>query len=163
MFLTGIFLVEVIKVAKLKLLFTLLLMPTLMTLTMPLKAETYPKLGQVIKVEPTINVHHERVLVEPNVWHEYQDIGGTLPPDSYNLYGPKEPYAVSVKINSVSPSGKKLTVTIFVGRDPEWAGLLGAGQSSPTITCNDQTTYVRVENQNDVTVTYTGQIDWVFH
>jgi hypothetical protein len=151
-----------------QILFALLLLSPLVVLAMPLKAETNeiptePSLYQIIFVEPTVDVHHERVLVEPNVWHEYEDIGGTLSPNHGNEYGPNEPYAVSVKINTVSPSGYKVTVSIKVAGATQWSGALGAGESSPTITCNDQTTYVQVVNLNDVTVTYTGQIDWVFH
>ncbi|MBS7652896.1 MAG: hypothetical protein QW638_06385 [Candidatus Bathyarchaeia archaeon] len=122
-----------------------------------------PKTYFLTKIDPAVDIVHEKVQVEPDVWYEYQDVGGTLPPDYYNLYGPKEPYAVSVKINTVSPPGYKVTVIIIVAGAAKWSGLLGAGESSPTITCDDQSTYVKVANDNLVTVTYTGRITWVMH
>jgi len=150
------------------LLFALLLLSPLLSFAMPLKAETSeiptePTLFHIVLQKPEIEVHHERVLVEPNVWHEYVDIGGTLSRNHGNEYGPYEPYAVSVKINTVSPSGYKVTVSIKVAGITKWSGALGAGESSPTITCNDHTTYVQVINLNDDTVTYSGQIGLVYH
>jgi hypothetical protein len=101
--------------------------------------------------------------VGPLFTYEYVSIGGTLNTNQYNQYGPYYPYAVSVKINSVSPSGRTLTVVIKVNGTPQWSGELGAGQSSPTITANGGTTYVKITNNNDVTVTYTGTITLIYN
>lgn len=98
------------------------------------------------------------VVVKPDVTYTYISIGDTLVRDEGNQYGPYAPYAISVKINTVSQSGYTLTVSIVSGGQTKWSGELGAGQSSPTITVNGATTYVRILNQNSVTITYTGTI-----
>jgi hypothetical protein len=99
-----------------------------------------------------------QIIVKPDVTYTYISIGDTLVQDDGNQYGPYTPYAISVKINTVSPSGYTLTVSIISGGQTKWSGELGAGQSSPTITVNGNTTYVRIFNQNSVTITYTGTI-----
>jgi len=101
--------------------------------------------------------------VGPLLIYEYVSIGGTLNTNQYNQYGPYYPYALSVKINSVSPSGRTLTVVIKVNGTPLWSGELGAGQSSPTITANGGTTYVKITDNNDVTVTYTGTMTSIYN
>lgn len=95
---------------------------------------------------------------KPLLTWTYIPIGGTLDFNHGYSYGPYNPYAVSVTINSVSPSGLKVTVNIQVGGISKWTGDLGAGQSSPTITADGGTTYVRVMNNNQQTVTYAGTI-----
>lgn len=98
------------------------------------------------------------VIVKPDVTYTYISIGDTLVQDEGNQFGPYNPYAISVKINTVSPSGYTLTVSIISGGQTKWSGELGAGQSSPTITVNGASTYVRILNQNSATITYTGKI-----
>jgi len=101
--------------------------------------------------------------VGPQFTYYYVSIGGTLLTNQYHQYGAYYPYAVSVKINTVSPSGRTLTVVIKVNGTPQWSGELGAGQSSPTITANGGTTYVKITNNNDVEVTYTGKITLIYN
>lgn len=102
-------------------------------------------------------------VVGPLFTYEYVSIGGTLNTNQYNQYGSYYPYTVSVKINTVSPSGRTLTVVIKVNGTPQWSGELGAGQSSPTITANGGTTYVKITNNNDAQVTYTGKITLIYN
>jgi hypothetical protein len=92
------------------------------------------------------------------VSYEYIKIGQELEPDHGVQFGPYDPYAIKVKINTVTPSGYKLTVTIKLDGAVEWSGALGAGQSSPTITCDGSSAEVSVLNLNDVTVDFTGTI-----
>jgi hypothetical protein len=100
--------------------------------------------------------------IEPTVIRVYQNISGTLQPTWYQDWGPQTPEYVSVRINSVSPSGYKLTVIIKINGAVKWAGALGAGESSPTIYCGGGSTIVRVANDNSVTVSYTGTITWIY-
>jgi hypothetical protein len=101
------------------------------------------------------------VIVKPDATYTYISIGDKLVQDEGNQYVPYTPNAISVKINTVSQSGYTLTVSIISGGQTKWSGELGAGQSSPTITVNGATTYVRILNQNSVTITYTGTITLV--
>jgi hypothetical protein len=119
--------------------------------------------GYIEISQPTTDSLGEKIPASPTGYYQYQDIGGTLNPSYRNDYGPNEPYSVSVKINSVTPSGYKVTVSIRVNGATQWAGALGAGQSSPTITCSGGTTNVRVTNDNDVQVSYSGRISWYFN
>ena len=112
--------------------------------------------------EPTTSSLSEMIPATPTGYYQYQDISGTLNPNNYNEYGPSSPYSVSVKINSVT-TGYKVTVNIKVNGVSQWSGDLGAGQSSPTITCSGGTTYVRVINNNDSQVSYDGRISWYFN
>lgn len=98
------------------------------------------------------------VIVKPDVTYTYISIGDTLIQDEGNQFGPYTPYAINVKINTVSPSGYTLTVSIVSGGQTKWSGELGVGQSSPTITVNSASTYVRILNQNSATITYTRMI-----
>ncbi len=75
----------------------------------------------------------------------------------------KEPYAVSVRINAVEPSGAKLRVAIYVNYVEKWFGYLGSGESSPTIVCVDQETMVDVCNNTQGYIEYRGLITWVMH
>jgi len=101
--------------------------------------------------------------VEPLVWHDYEYFDRYLPP-GYCLNFTRKPYAVSVHIDTLSPSGYKVDVTIYVSSKLKWSGQLGAGESSPTITCNDQYTEVHIGNPNgNPEVHITGYIDWVMH
>ena len=118
---------------------------------------------KLIKSELGTSVLNGKVQVDPKGWYEFEDISGTLDPDYYDPYGPKEPYSVSVSISSVTPSGYKVTVNIQVNGVSKWSGDLGVGQSSPTITCSGGTTYVRVINNNAITVSYSGRISWYFN
>jgi hypothetical protein len=95
---------------------------------------------------------------QPDVTYEYIDIGGTLPTNYYQQYGPYAPYAISVRITTVNPSGYTLTCSIISGGQTRWSGELGAGQSSGTFTVYGVTTYVKITNNNDETTTYSGQI-----
>jgi len=95
---------------------------------------------------------------DERVSYEYIYVGQELEPDHGVEYGPYNPYAIKFKINTVSPSGYKLTVTIKVNGAVQWSGALGAGQSSPTITCDGGNAKVLVVNFNDVTVDFTGTI-----
>jgi hypothetical protein len=100
--------------------------------------------------------------VKPTLIRVYVDIGGTLGYLQYTHHGPYYSYAISVRINSVSPSGKKVTVTINKDDSTIWSGVLGAGESSPTITVEDHKTDVYVTNYNTVTMTYTGVITLIY-
>ena len=92
------------------------------------------------------------------VSYEYINVGQELEPDHGVQYGPYNPYAIRFRVNTVSPSGYKLTVTIKLNGAVQWSGALGAGQSSPTITCDGGSAKVSVLNLNDVTVDFTGTI-----
>ena len=92
------------------------------------------------------------------VSYEYINVGQELEPDHGVQYGPYDPYAISFRVNTVSPSGYKLTVTIKLDGVVQWSGALGAGQSSPTITCDGGSAKILVINLNDVTVDFTGTI-----
>jgi len=96
--------------------------------------------------------------VKPTLIKVEQGIGGTLAPLHGDYYGPYHPYAISVRMDTVSPAGLKLTVTINKDGQTIWAGALGAGESSPTFTVDGHPTEVYVTNFNSVTVTYTGTI-----
>jgi hypothetical protein len=154
---------------KLKALAVMLTLSSVLLFATPLMAvtpsyEDAPKTTGVLTIsKPTIDILSGKVQVGPTGYYEYQDIGGTLNSNYYDDYGPKEPYSVSVRISSVTPSGYKVTVSIRVNGVEQWAGSLGAGDSSPTITCSGGTTYVRVINNNDVQVTYIGRISWYFN
>lgn len=102
-------------------------------------------------------------VVKPDFTYEYINDDRTLAPDTGYQYGAYYPYAVSIRINTLSPSGYTLTVTIKVNGVVKWSGELGAGQSSPTITANGGTTYVRVLNQNDVSIHYTCTITLTYN
>lgn len=102
------------------------------------------------------------LAVEPAFITSYVSISGTLRYLEGNAYGPYYPYAVSVRIDSVSPSGLKLTVTINVNGQTVWSGALGAGESSPTITANGLEVVVYVVNYNYATVSYTGTITLIY-
>lgn len=102
-------------------------------------------------------------VVKPDFTYEYVDDDRTLSPDTLAQYGAYYPYAVSVRINTVSPSGYTLTVSIISGGQTKWSGELGAGQSSPTITCNGAATYVRIFNQNSVSIHYTSRITLIYN
>lgn len=98
--------------------------------------------------------------VDPLIWHDYEYFDWTLPL-GYCNESSRYPYAVSVHISTLTPSGYKVNVTITVNGVKKWGGLLGAGESSPTINCNDQYTEVHIANPNGNTVTlhFTGYID----
>lgn len=102
--------------------------------------------------------------VEPLVWHDYEYFDLTLPPGYCKEFS-RYPYAVSVHISTLTPSGYKVDVTITVNGVLKWGDQLGAGESSPTITCNDNYTEVHIANPNgsQETVHVTGYIDWVMH
>lgn len=97
------------------------------------------------------------------VSYEYINVGQELDPSHGVAYGPYNPYEISFRVNTVSPSGYKLTVTIKVNGVAQWSGLLGAGQSSPTITCSGGNAEVLVVNFNDVSVAFTGTITLVIN
>lgn len=112
---------------------------------------------------PFISIHLAISELEPLIWHEYEYFDENLPPHfCFNLS--RTPYAVSVHINSISPSGYKVEVTITVNGVMKWAGQLGAGESSPTITCDDQYTTIHIANPNgNPSINVKGYIHWVMH
>jgi len=102
--------------------------------------------------------------VEPLVWHEYDYFDQPFP-QGYCIEFARDPYAVSVHIDVIMPSPYKVDVTIVVGGIKKWGGLLGVGESSPTINCNDQHTVVHIANPNgnprldrDA-----GYVHWIMH
>jgi len=101
--------------------------------------------------------------VEPLVWYEYENISGELYYGQSDHYGPREPYAVKVKMKKVEPAGTKVRVAIIVNGVKKWRGYLGSGESSPTITCNDQETVIDVYNTLYGYVKYKGRITWIMH
>jgi len=62
---------------------------------------------------------------------------------------------IYVYIGGVTPSGKKVTVTITEDGETIWSGLLGAGQNSPQYDV-DRRIRIYVTNDNSVTVYYWG-------
>jgi hypothetical protein len=121
-----------------------------------------PEPGTFFTVEYTVSGPIEGVtVVKPLVTYTYIPISGTLARDQGWQSPNYTPYAISVSISTVNPSGYTLTCSIISGGQTRWSGELGAGQSSPTITVNGATTYVRILNQNSVTVSYTGTITLV--
>lgn len=102
--------------------------------------------------------------VEPLVWHEYDYFDQPFPP-GYCIEFSRDPYAVSVHIDVILPSGYKVEVTIVVSGLKKWSGLLGAGESSPTINCNDQHTVVHIANLNDnpPLSRVAGYVHWIMH
>ena len=157
---------RVIWMEKTKILTLMLLLTAMLVFAAPLMtvpaSDAPMTTGILTESKPTTDILSEKVQVGPTGYYEYQDIGGTLNPNYYNEYGPKEPYSVSVRISSVT-TGYKVTVNIKVNGVSQWSGDLGSGESSPTITCSGGTTYVRVINNNDVQVTYSGTINWYFN
>ncbi|MGQ9680355.1 MAG: hypothetical protein ACUVV4_06270 [Candidatus Bathyarchaeia archaeon] len=115
-----------------------------------------------LKIEDLGPVRGVRV-VKPDFTYEYVDDERTLAPDTGYQYGSYHPYAVSIRINTLSPSDYMLTVTIKINGVVKWSGGLGAGQSSPTITANGGTIYVRVLNQNDVSIHYACTITLIYN
>lgn len=111
-----------------------------------------------------VSIHSVDAKLEPLVWHDYEYFNLTLAP-GYCEEFTSEPYAVSVHIDEISPTGYSVDVTIYAGSELKWSGQLGEGENSPTITCNDQYTEVHIANPNgnppldDVI----GYIDWVMH
>ncbi|MEM2127768.1 MAG: hypothetical protein QXH67_06065, partial [Candidatus Bathyarchaeia archaeon] len=103
------------------------------------------------------------IEVDPLVWHDYEYFNRGLDPgECFN--STREPYAVCVHISTISPPGYKLDVTIYVNGVPKWSGQLGVGKSSPTITCNDQSTTIHIANPNgNPYLQVSGYIDWVMH
>ena len=101
--------------------------------------------------------------VEPEFTYQTYPIVGVLSPGETNQHGPYYPYAITVRLNTVNPSGKKLTVSIWVNGVQQWSGSLGAGQQSATITCNGGTTYVKLKNNNSVDVWYTGRVYLIYN
>ena len=99
----------------------------------------------------------------PEFIYETLPIAGVLSPGQTNQHGPNYPYAITVRLNTVQPTGKKLTVSIWVDGVQQWSGSLGAGQQSATITCNGGTTYVRLKNNNSVDVYYTGTLYLIYN
>jgi len=95
---------------------------------------------------------------DERISYEYIKVGQELEPDHGRNYGPYNPYAIRFRVDTVSPSGYKLTVSIRVNGAVQWSGALGAGQSSPTITCSGDDAEVLVVNFNDITVDFTGTI-----
>ncbi len=99
-------------------------------------------------------------VVKPLVTYTYIPISGTLTHDQGWQSSNYTPYAISVRMSSVT-TGYTLTCSIISGGVTRWSGELGSGQSSPTITVNGATTYVRLLNQNSATVSYSGTITLV--
>jgi hypothetical protein len=99
----------------------------------------------------------------PEFTYQTYPIAGELAPGETNQHGPYYPYVITVRLNTVNPSGKKLTVSIWVNGVQRWSGSLGAGQQSATITCDGGTTYVRLKNNNSVDVYYTGTVYLIYN
>jgi hypothetical protein len=99
-------------------------------------------------------------VVKPLITYTYIPVSGTLTRDQGWQSQNYNPYAISVSFSSVT-TGYTLTCSIVSGGLTKWSGELGTGQSSPTITVNGATTYVRILNQNSATVSYSGTITLV--
>ncbi len=97
-------------------------------------------------------------VVTPLVTYTYVPIRGTFNTNHGGSWGPYDTYAISVKNNSVSPSGYSLTVTILRNGVSIWSGQLGAGQSSPTENSNGYGMTIHEYNENSVQVLFTGTI-----
>jgi hypothetical protein len=97
--------------------------------------------------------------ITPQSTYTYIPVSGTLKTSQMNNWDPYDPSSINVHINSVSPSGKLLNFIVTVGGDQVWSGSLGAGQTSPTLTCNSIETCIWVTNANSVLVQYSGTIN----
>ncbi|MBS7630270.1 hypothetical protein KEJ47_01630 [Candidatus Bathyarchaeota archaeon] len=121
--------------------------------------EVQPFFPTIIDLGPVKGVR----VVKPDFTYEYVYDNRTLDQDEGYQYGYYYPYAISVRINTLSPSGYTLTVSIISGGQTKWSGELGEGESSPTITCNGAQTYVRIVNQNSVQIHYTSTITLIYN
>ncbi len=128
-------------------------------------ADTYiyaaPDQGTNFTIDYTVSGPIEGVtVVKPLITYTYIPISGSLTHDTGWQSQNYNPYAISVSFSSVT-TGYTLTCSIISGGVTKWSGELGSGQTSPTITVNGATTYVRIVNQNSATVSYSGTITLV--
>lgn len=111
----------------------------------------------------SVNTAGVEAKVEVEYWHDIENIGGYLSPGYCHYFGPRYPFAVSVHINTVTPTGNKVSVIITENDRLKWGGLLGPGQRSPTLYCTGKIEMHISNPDNQPTIYYSGYIDWVMN
>lgn len=156
---------------------SILLIPTIIAGMSPNgvtpKASTEePKLGHIEFVPATSVVHHDRVQISPEVWEQQVEVSGTLsgsPSDAFVVYannlGPFGPGKVTWKVETLTPPGYPLSITIVEGGNAIWtSGFVpkpASGYSiseSPIFEHNANDIHLIVANNNDASVSYTLKI-----
>jgi len=171
-FIAGVLLVAMALAAS-----SILLIPNLIAGISPNgvapKASTEePKLGHIEFVPATSVVHHDRVQISPGVWEQQIEVSGALPgspSDAFVLYannlGPFGPGKVTWTVETLTPPGYPISITIVEGGNAIWtSGFVpepASGYSvseSPIFEYNANDIHLIVANNNDVSVSYTLKI-----
>jgi len=142
----------------------------------PRASSDEPKLGHTEFVPATSVVHHDRVQISPGVWEQQIEVSGTLsgsPSDAFVLYanhlGPFGPGKVTWMVETLTPPGCPLSITIVEGGNAIWtSGFIpepASGYSvseSPIFEHDANDIYLIVANNNDASVSYTLKITLTF-